>query len=189
MQRLNPVLPLAAACVSLFLPALPAAASPEVAPAFLAAKPIWPEGRENEKNLFVGFRAVFEAKTPNKVFLRATGSTLYRVFLNGEFLGHGPARGPHGYFRVDEWDLTSRLKPGPNVVAFEVAGYNANSYYLLDQPSFLQAEVVGGGRGARLHRRQGTPFRCNDSQGAGPESAALQFPAALLGGLPAGARL
>ena len=46
---------------------------------------------------------------------------------------------------MDEWDLTDKLQPGVNVVAFEVAGYNVNSYSLLDQPSFLQAEVVAGG--------------------------------------------
>ena len=30
------------------------------------------------------------------------------------------------------------------MVAIEVVGYNINSYYLLDQPSFVQAEVVSG---------------------------------------------
>ncbi|HOX58770.1 MAG TPA: hypothetical protein P5205_10870 [Candidatus Paceibacterota bacterium] len=114
-------------------------------PAFLSAKPIWPSGRETEKNLFVGFRASFKAPEKAQVLLRATGASVYRVFLNGQFLAHGPARGPHGFYRVDEWDLTPRLQPGENVVAFEVAGYNVNSYYLLDQPSFLQAEVVAGG--------------------------------------------
>ena len=78
------------------------------------------------------------------MLLRATGATIYRVYLNGQFLAHGPARGPHGFFRVDEWDITDKLQPGVNTVAFEVAGYNVNSYYLLDQPSFLQAEVVAG---------------------------------------------
>jgi alpha-L-rhamnosidase len=116
------------------------------APAFVAAKPIWPKGREMEKNLLVGFRAIFKAPAQEKVFLRATGATLYRVFLNGHFLAQGPARGPHGFYRMDEWDLTDKLQPGINVVAFEVAGYNVNSYYLLDQPSFLQAEVVAGGK-------------------------------------------
>ena len=115
-------------------------------PTFVSAKPIWPKGRETEKNLFAGFRAAFKAPAQEKVVLRATGATLYRVFLNGHFLAQGPARGPHGYFRVDEWDLTAKLQPGVNVVAFEVAGYNVNSYYLLDQPSFLQAEVVAGGK-------------------------------------------
>ena len=111
---------------------------------FASAKPVWPEGREKEKNLSVGFRASFTAPAGQKVLLRATGSTLYRVSLNGQFLGHGPARGPHGFYRVDEWDLTAQLRPGANLVAFEVAGYNANSYYVLDQPSFLQAEVLAG---------------------------------------------
>ncbi len=82
------------------------------APTFVSAKPIWPKGRETEKNLFVGFRAAFKAPTQGKVLLRATGATLYRVFLNGHFLGHGPARGPHGFFRVDEWDLTDKLQAG-----------------------------------------------------------------------------
>jgi len=31
-----------------------------------------------------------------------------------------------------------------NTLAVEVASYNVNSYYLLDQPAFLQAEVVSG---------------------------------------------
>jgi len=116
------------------------------APSFVAAKPIWPKGRETEKNLFVGFRASFQAPAKGRVWLCSTGSTLYRVWLNGEFLAHGPARAAHGFYRVDELDITDRLKPGANLVAFEVAGYNVNSFYLLDQPSFLQAEVVADGK-------------------------------------------
>jgi alpha-L-rhamnosidase len=114
--------------------------------AFVSAKPIWPEGRQTEKNIFVGFRAELEAPPESGVLLRVTASSVYRAFLNGEFLGYGPARGPHGYYRVDEWDLGRNLRPGTNTVVIEVAGYNVNSYYLLDQPAFLQAEVVGRGR-------------------------------------------
>jgi alpha-L-rhamnosidase len=83
---------------------------------------------------------------------------LYRVFLNGHFLAHGPARGPHGFFRMDEWDLTDKLQSGVNVVAFEVAGYNVNSYSLLDQTSFLQAEVVAGGKVLASTDGNGAPF-------------------------------
>ena len=136
---------------SIWLPALlllllAGAALAASAPSFVSGKPVWPKGRETEKNLSVGFHAAFKAPAQQKVLLRATGATLYRVFLNGHFLGEGPARGPHGFFRVDEWDLTDQLQPGANVVAFEVAGYNVNSYYLLDQPAFLQAEVVAGSK-------------------------------------------
>ena len=107
-------------------------------------KPIWPEGRECEMNLFVGFRAVAEVSERTEAALRIAASSLYRAFLNGEFVGHGPARAAHGFHRVDEWPL--QLAPGRNVIAVEVAGYCCNSYYLPDQPSFLQAEVICGGQ-------------------------------------------
>ncbi len=125
---------------------------------FLTAKPIWPKGLETEKNLTVAFRASFDNPTGKKVLLRSAGSTLYRIFLNGKFIGHGPARGPHGWYRVDEIDLTGKLKPGANIVAFEVAGYNVNSFYLLDQPSFLQAELVAGNEVLASTGGSGKPF-------------------------------
>ena len=113
---------------------------------FQAARPIWPKDREREMNLLVGFRAVIEPAAGEKVMLRVAAATIYRAWINGQFLGCGPARGSHGYFRVDQWDLSHKLHAGKNLVALDVAGYNANSYYLLDQPSFLQAEVLAGDR-------------------------------------------
>ncbi len=125
---------------------------------FLSAKPIWPEGKEKEKNLFVGFRATFDVPENAPVVLRVAAATLYRAFVNGQFCGHGPARAAHGCFRVDQWDLTPHRQPGRNVVAIEVAGYNANGYYLLDQPSFLQAEVVTEGKVLASTGGQGAQF-------------------------------
>ena len=115
-------------------------------PTFQAAHPVWPEGRATERNLLVEFRAVLELPAAGPTTLRLTAATLYRVAVNGRFAGCGPARAGHGFFRVDEWDLAPHLHAGRNEVVIEVAGYNANSYYLLDQPSFLQAEIVAGGR-------------------------------------------
>jgi alpha-L-rhamnosidase len=113
---------------------------------FVRAKPIWPKGRETERNLFVGFHHTIKVNSTRRqpVTLKITASTIYRAFLNGKFVGYGPARGPHGYVRVDEWGLDDRLSPGTSTLAIEVAGYNVNSYYWLDQPSFLQAEVLCG---------------------------------------------
>lgn len=112
------------------------------------AKPVWPEGREREMNITACFRAVINAPVNGPpVALSVAGSSIYRVTLNGEFVWHGPARGPHGYYRVDRIDdLSNRLRPGENIVGIEVAGYNCNSYYLLDQASFLQAEITSGDR-------------------------------------------
>ena len=110
--------------------------------AFRSAQPIWPRGREKEMNLWVGFRAAFDPPAGKHIYLRMAGSTLYRVYLNGEFFAWGPARGPHNHYRVDLWDITPRLVKGTNSVCMDVAGYNINSYYILNQPSFLQAEVA-----------------------------------------------
>lgn len=139
-----------ACCVSL------TAADAKVA--FQSARPIWPEGREKEKNLTVAFRAVFNARKADRATLRLTGHALYRAFVNGEFVAHGPARAGQGFYRVDEWPLAPHLRSGANVVVIEVAGYNANSYYLFDLPSFLQAELVVNGKVAASTAGQGVPF-------------------------------
>jgi alpha-L-rhamnosidase len=110
--------------------------------AFRSAQRIWPEGREKQMNLSVGFRAGFDAPSGKHVHLRVAGCTFYRLYLNGRFHAWGPARGPKDHFRVDLWDITPLLMNGRNFVCAEVAGYNVNSYYVLDQPSFLQAEVA-----------------------------------------------
>lgn len=110
------------------------------------AKPVWAAGREKEMNVNLGFRTVFQASAGNPVKVKIAASTIYRIFLNGEFLGSGPARAAHGWFRVDEYDLDSRLRAGENILAIEVAGYNVNSFYTLDQPSFLLAEVEADGK-------------------------------------------
>ncbi|MFA7691461.1 MAG: hypothetical protein GX117_09065 [Candidatus Hydrogenedentes bacterium] len=125
---------------------------------FSEARPVWLEGRETEMNVFAGFRAIFNASPEDDAQLRITASTLYRVFLNGHFVGHGPARAPHGYYRVDVWDLAPWLQAGDNIVAVEVAGYNSNSYYVLDQPSFLQAEVQSGTKVLCATGREENPF-------------------------------
>lgn len=113
---------------------------------FEAAQPVWLKDREKEMNLFAGFRTQIEAPASGKTELKLTGSTIYRASVNGKFAGYGPARGPHDFYRVDTWDITPLLTPGTNTIAIEIAGYNMNSFYLLNQPSFLQAEVLNNGK-------------------------------------------
>lgn len=111
---------------------------------FLSAKPIWPAGRDAEMNLFVGFRTICAPRSQSTTSLTIAGSSLYRVWVNNQFCGWGPARGPHGYYRVDRWDITPLLCSGRNLIAIEVVGYNINSYWTLNQRSFLQAEISTG---------------------------------------------
>ena len=84
---------------------------------------------------------MFEAPAAGRAILRVTGHSVYRATLNGAFLGYGPARAAHGYYRVDEWDLTPRLRPGRNVIALEVARTSAMT---TGQRAAAIALMVGG---------------------------------------------
>ncbi len=108
---------------------------------FQKASAVWPAGRETEMNVSCRF-TVSIPKTEKPVLLRMTGSTVYRVFVNGTLAAYGPARGPKGFFRVDECLLNAHLNKSDNLVCFEAAGYNCNNYYTLDQSSFFQAEIL-----------------------------------------------
>ncbi|MCX8064061.1 MAG: hypothetical protein N3G21_02695 [Candidatus Hydrogenedentes bacterium] len=108
---------------------------------FKEAKPVWVKDRSKVMNDFVGFRGVFTVDDTKGLVLTCTGHTSYRVYINGKYLGYGPARGPHGYFRVDEWNLDEFVKKGTNIVAIEVVSYNVNGYGITNQPGFIQAEV------------------------------------------------
>lgn len=109
---------------------------------FMHALPVWEKDKENEKNNTLLFRSVIEKKA--NVILRVTGSSMYQIFVNGQFAGTGPARAAHTYFRVDELDLTPYLTKDKNIILIQVAGYYINSFYLLEQSAFLCAEIFAG---------------------------------------------
>ena len=110
---------------------------------FRFAEPIFIAGKELEMNFQAGFVCRVNAAKGKKYSLRLAASTFCRVTLNGKFLHYGPARGPHGYLRVDEIVIPAR--EGENLLAFEVAGYNCPSFYSLDIRSFLQCEIYEDG--------------------------------------------
>ena len=109
---------------------------------FKSAIPVYPAGRSNLMNDCILFAAVINAEKTTDAVLKITGSTLYRVKINGKFLSYGPARAAVGFFRVDEVPL--RLAAGKNRLTVELSSCCVNSYYYPDQPGFLQAEVVAG---------------------------------------------
>ena len=113
---------------------------------FAQAKPVWAEGRETEKNLTLYFREQFSSYFASTAYVKLTASCDYRLKVNGEFVAHGPSVAAHDFYRIDCYDIKPYLKFGTNIVALEVAGYNDDNYYLLNQPSFLQAEIEVNGK-------------------------------------------
>ena len=71
--------------------------SAENNPLFSAAQPIWPAGKQLEKNITIGFWGEFNINEGQEAILKITGSSLFRIYLNGQFIGHGPARAALGH--------------------------------------------------------------------------------------------
>ncbi len=121
---------------------------------FKKARPVWAQDRAMEKNCELAFRTVLP-RGGYKLFLAA--SSIYRIWVNGVFTAAGPARAPHGHYRVDEYSLEGFLSKEENVIVIEVVGYNVNTYDTLDQPSFLTAEIRLGEQAQAWTGEDGIP--------------------------------
>lgn len=110
---------------------------------FQKAKAVWAKGRALEMNC----ELVFRSKIPQMecVQIAIATSGIYRLWINGEFRAAGPARTAHGFFRVDEYEISSGLTKAENFIVVEVLGYGVNSYDTLCQKSFLTAEIRSRG--------------------------------------------
>lgn len=105
---------------------------------FAAARPVWGRGMGNTMNETLCFteRFTFEGDAELKI----AACNFYRIFLNGEFLGFGPARAAEGYSRVDVYRL-GKMK-GKNTLFVEVNAYGCNTLYAVNGRGFVQYELV-----------------------------------------------
>jgi len=105
----------------------------------------WIWGPEAEGRYFY-FRRAFEVGEAEvqSATLRVCADTRYRLWLNGQLLGHGPARSDPAWQYYDEYDIGRQLRPGQNVLAALVTHYGIGTCYSrLGRPGFLlQAEIV-----------------------------------------------
>ena len=111
---------------------------------FRSATPVWEVGTAMLPNRTVCFTADVPA-TAGVVTVSAAASCAFVLMVNGVYVAHGPARCCHGFFRVDEYDISKYLTKETNRVAFRVVSYNRYSYSYLKQPGFLCAEIAVDG--------------------------------------------
>jgi len=104
-------------------------------------KAIWAKGLLHEMNVAVTFQYTL---TPQEnTVLELAASNLYRLFVNGDFAGYGPARAAHGYSRLDSYAL-GKWAGQQTVLAVEVYSANINSYYTVNERPFFAAEIKNG---------------------------------------------
>ncbi len=104
-------------------------------------KSIWAKGLIQEKNVILAFR---RRLTPDgETVLNLAASNLYRVFVNGEMIGYGPARAAHGYSRLDSYSL-EKWQGQEIIITAEVYSANINTFYTVDEPPFFACEIRSG---------------------------------------------
>lgn len=106
---------------------------------FMNAKAVWAKGMEDLMNIRMGF----SSKVPKgvcRVDVACAGG--YQLFVNDKYICAGPARAAHGFYKVDSIDISGYLNEDSNYVALLTWGYRVNSYSVLDQASFITAEII-----------------------------------------------
>lgn len=79
-----------------------------------------PAHREALRNVHMLIRKVFSIKQPNHAVINITADDYYKLYINGHFVGQGPAPSYHFHYNVNEYDISQYLVEGDNVIAVHV---------------------------------------------------------------------
>jgi len=108
---------------------------------------IWTNSATPVKNAYVAFRLVIEldAVCDDPVEIAVSASSQYRLYLNGVYLGRGPAREWSGHLGLDRYALGERLVSGRNVLSALVHYYGEEvGGYPPALPGLLVCGAIGG---------------------------------------------
>lgn len=82
---------------------------------------IWRRGETFASNVMLCARKTFTLKQkPETSRLYITGDSHYSLWVNGQFIGRGPARSAAHHQSFDVLDIASKLETGKNVIAIKV---------------------------------------------------------------------
>ena len=98
------------------------------------AKWIWPRGCPHMQNTHALFRRDFRlAAVPRRAPVYITADQCYMLYVNGRYVGRGPARGFQATWAYDEFDLAPILVRGHNWLSVRVyAGGISTFGYLFE---------------------------------------------------------
>ncbi len=88
------------------------------------ARWIWHPPQENMENFYLHARRVFDVPDePLGALLQLAAHNWYQVWVNGVFIGRGPDESDLHWQYVHEYDVTTALHPGRNVIAVFAHNY------------------------------------------------------------------
>lgn len=144
---------LAVSCLALLLvgASTPHAASPDINPALLSAR--WPAswirtavpgGRG--PGVFLFRRSFDLTAAPSRFVVHVSADQRYELFVNGQRMATGPARGDLDHWRFETVDIAPKLAAGRNVLAAVVWNFGADAP--MAQISFETGFLLQGDGGA-----------------------------------------
>lgn len=120
-------------------------------------------GSPREYGVYHFRKQVKLAKVPASYIIHVSADNRYRLYINGTWIGEGPARGDLSHWQFGSFELAPYLKKGKNVLAAEV--WNMGVYAPVAQLSNETAFLVQGDSGAM------DGFNTNNSWKVLPDSA------------------
>ncbi|MFW5788162.1 MAG: alpha-L-rhamnosidase N-terminal domain-containing protein, partial [Halanaerobiales bacterium] len=80
-----------------------------------------PEHRKDLMNHHMLIRKKFNlSEVPKKAVIDITADDYYKLYINGEFIGQGPAPSYYFHYYYNNYEITDKLKKGENVIAVHV---------------------------------------------------------------------
>ncbi len=111
------------------------------------AKWIWCGGEASPKNFYLYLRKTVQVgKQIKSAIVYVTADSRYKLYLNGQYLGRGPARCDPRWQSYDTYDVTAYLRQGKNLFAALVHHYGTGTFsYIPGRGGFLfQAQIEYG---------------------------------------------
>jgi len=94
-----------------------------------AAQWIWTDGVASPRNVYLCARKDFEASgIDGQTRVHISADSRYRLYLNGQWIGDGPARSFFWAQQFDTYDVSGLLKTGRNTLAVLVSHYGEGTF-------------------------------------------------------------
>ena len=79
---------------------------------------IWHPAKDEMDNFYLyARRAIVIGRPPETALLFVTASSLYKLYVNGRFVGRGPNPSDPSRYYYDTYEVGEHLRQGENVVA------------------------------------------------------------------------
>ena len=122
---------------------------------FKQAIPVRPNKADDDRADVFFFVAELPA---GDVHLYIGAHSVYRIRINGEVSGYGPARAPHGFARIDAYGF--HLEAQRNALEIELFHESRANYFIPKGPLFLIAEIRDDEGNVLLATGRGDDFAC-----------------------------